>query len=120
MTNRSMLALVISTGETIHNGLLALLTTIPCVSSVLVAQELEASLKLAESHQPAVIIMDMTFLEVQEVIGSMKEICSQAYLIIFVDDMDEKDQAQKIGADSVLIRGFQAKELIDIIESNKF
>jgi len=119
MTKKTMLALVLSTGGTMQNGLLALMTTIPRISSVLVAQDIEAGLKMAENHQPALIIVDMTFLEVQEVIGSMKEICSQAYLIILVDDTDEKGQAQKKGADSVLIRGFQAQELLEIIDAVK-
>jgi len=117
MTKRSMLALVLSTSGTLHNGLLALMTTIPRISSVLVAQGLDAGLKLVENHQPTLIIMDMTFHEVREVIGSMKEICSNAYLIILVDDMDEKVQAQKIGADSVLIRGFLSQDLLEIIEA---
>jgi len=112
-----MFALVISSNGSLHNGLLALLTTIPQLSSVLVAHDMDSGLKLAKNHHPALIILDLIESDIQEYIGMMKEICPQAFLIVLVDDIDEQTLAQELGADNVLIRGFTAQYLIEIIES---
>ena len=117
MTNKSFLALVISSPDSLQNGLLALLTTISPISALLVADDIHSALRMVENHQPALIILDISLSNVQEVVKQIKEQCSQIHLIVLVEDTVQQKIAEESGADSVLIKGFSAQKLIAIVES---
>jgi len=117
MTNKSVLALVVSSPGSLQNGLLALMTTIPKISSVLVAEDVEASLRMVENHQPALIILDMSLPKVQETIKQIKTQWAQIHLIVLVEDIAQQKEIEVFGVDSVLLKGFSAQKLIAIIEN---
>jgi len=117
MTNKSFLALVISSPDSLQNGLLALLTTISPISALLVAEDIHSALRMVENHQPALIILDISLSNVQEVVKQIKEQCSQIHLIVLVEDTVQQKIAEESGADGVLIKGFSAQKLIAIVES---
>jgi len=121
MTNKSVLALVISSPGTLQNGLLALLTTIPPISAVLVAEDTKSALRMVENHQPGLIILELYSCKVgdlvRDLIQKIKEQCPPIHLIILAEDTAQQKEIEAFGVDSVLIKGFPAQKLIAIIES---
>ena len=116
MTNKAVLALVVSSSGTLQNGLLALTTTIPSISAVLVAEDINSALRLVENHQPGLIILDMATLKVQDVIKQIKEQYPRIHLIVLAEDVAQQKEVESFGADSVLLKGFSAQKLIAIVE----
>ena len=117
MTSKSILALVISGSGTLQNGLLALMTTIPQINAVLVAEDVNSALKMVENHHPGLIILDMSIPDMQDVIKQIKEQCPHGHLIVLVEDTIEEKEVEESGADSVLLKGFSAQKLIAIVEN---
>ena len=117
MTKKQILALVVSSPGSLQNGLLALITTIPQISSVLVAEEVDAALRMVENHQPALIIMDVSLPKVQDVIKQVKAQYTQVHLIILADDIAQQKEIEAFDVDSVLLKGFSAQKLIEILEN---
>ena len=117
MTDKSILVLVVSRSGPLQNGLLALTTSIPLISAVLVAEDINSALRMIKNHQPALIILDMSLLKVQEVIQQIKELSPSVYLIYIADDIKQQREAEESGIDSVLIKGFSAQKLITIVEN---
>jgi DNA-binding NarL/FixJ family response regulator len=116
MTKKTVLALFVSNAGSLQNGLLALLTTIPQISPVLVDEELSTALRLVENHQPALAILDVSIPEVKEAIRQIKELCPQIHLIVLVDNVEGQKDAVELGVDRVLLKGFPAQKLVDIVE----
>jgi DNA-binding response OmpR family regulator len=117
MTNKSILTLVVSSSGDFQNGLLALVTTIPSISAVLVAEDINSALRLVENHKPALIILDMPLPDMQDVIKQIKEQCPHVHLIVLVEDTVEEKEVKKSGVDNVLLKGFSAQKLIAIVEN---
>ena len=117
MTNKSVLALVVSSSGVLQNGLLALMTIIPPISAVLVAEDINSALRMVENHQPALILLDMSLLDMQDAIKQIKELCPHIHLIILVEDIKQQKEAEESGVDSVLIKGFSAQKLVAIVEN---
>ena len=116
MTNKSILALVVSSPGTLQNGLLALMTTIPQISSVLVAEDADSALRLVQNHQPTLIILDVSLLKVQDAIKQIKTQWPQIHLIVLADDLTLGKDLEVLGADRVLIKGFPPQKLVEVIE----
>ena len=116
MTKKSVFALVVSNSGSLQNGLLALLTTIPQISPVLVNDELSAALRLVDNHQPVLAILDTSIPNVKETIRQIKELCPHIHLIVLVDNVKGQKDAEELGVDSVLLKGFPAQKLVDIVE----
>ena len=116
MTKKTFLALVTGNPGTFQNGLLALITTFPQISSVIVAEEIESALRMMEIHNPKVVIMDTTFPNVGEVIKEIKTNWPHIFLIVLAESNSEEIEAEAKGADTVLLKGFSPRILIEIIE----
>ena len=116
MTKKSILALVVSSPGTLQNGLLALITTIPQISSVLVAEDVDAALRLVQNHQPTLIIMDISLPKVQEIIKQIKKQWGDIHLIVLADDLTLGTDLEVLGVDSVLIKGFPPQKFVEVIE----
>ena len=117
MTNKSVLALVVSSSGVLQNGLLALMTIIPPISAVLVAEDINSALRMVENHQPALILLDMSLLDMRDVIKQIKELCPHIHLIILVEDIKQQKEVEESVVDSVLIKGFSAQKLVAIVEN---
>jgi DNA-binding NarL/FixJ family response regulator len=116
MTKKSVLALFVSNTGSLQNGLLALLTTIPQISPVLIDEELSTALRMVENHQPALAILDMSIPEVKEAIRQIKELCPHIHLIVLANNVNGQKDAEELGVDTVLLKGFPAQKLVDIVE----
>jgi len=117
MRNKSILVLVISSPGSLQNGLLALMTTIPKISSVLVAEDMETGLRMVENHQPVLIILDISLPKTQALVKQIKTQYAQIHLIVLAEDFTQQKEIKAFGVDSVLIKGFSAQKLIAIIEN---
>jgi len=117
MTNKPILALVVSSSGTLQNGLLALITTIPSISAVLVAEDVKSTLRMVENHQPALVILDISAPDMQDVIKQIKELYPHIHLIVLADDIAQGKEAEELEVDNVLIKGFSAYKLVAIVEN---
>ena len=130
MPSKPVLALVVSSSGDLQNGLLALMTTIPQISAVLVAEDVNSALRMVENHQPALIILDMEegrqelvrdiapcSLQVQDVIHEIKTQFPHIHLIVLVEDVAQQKEAEESGADGALIIGFSAQKFVAIVEN---
>jgi len=116
MTKEAVLTLILSNAGSLQNGLLALLTTIPQINPVLAEEEFGTALSLIEDHQPALAILDMSIPTVEEAIRQIKELCPQIHVIVLANSVKEQKHAKELGVDGVLLKGFSAPKLIDIVE----
>ena len=112
------LALVITQQGTLQNGLLALLTSIPQISAVLVAEDASSGLRMLKDHRPTLVLLDM---DLPEADGQtiLKQIESQGpgiRCIALTDSVQQKQAAETLEADIVLFKGFQAAKLIAVTE----
>lgn len=116
MTNKSIFALVVSGIGPLQDGLLALMTTIPQISAMLVAEEANSALRMVENHQPSLIILDMSLPKMQEVITEIKTQWPQIHLIVVVENTAQQNEVEGSGVDNVLLKGFPAAKLVALIE----
>lgn len=116
MTNKPTLTLIISSPGTLQDGLLALITTIPQVSAVMVAEDINSALRMIENHQPALIILELSSCKVQDIINQINTQSSHINLIVLVENISQQKEAEASGADRVLVKGFPAHKLISIVE----
>ena len=129
MTNKTLLALVVSSAGPYQNGLVALMTTIPQISVVLVAEDVKSALRMVENHLPRLIILDMAEQGqemvpapapyspgVQDVIQQIKSQFPLIQLIVIAEDFEQQKKAEVFGADIALLKGFSAQKLVEIVE----
>jgi DNA-binding NarL/FixJ family response regulator len=118
MTSKSILALIVAIPSTLQNGLLALMTTTPLISAVLVAEEASLMLRMVKDHRPALIVMDMDFPDARMLLKQIKSSWPLTRCILLVDSVDQAKEAEN--ADAVLIKGFTAEKLFETIEDLSF
>ena len=117
MTNKTVLALVVSSSDSLQNGLLALMTTIPQISAVLVAEDVNSTLRMVTNHQPALVVLDLSLPQMQDVITQIKALYPRVQLIVLAEDVTQREAAEALGVDHVLIEGFSAPQLVAIVEN---
>jgi DNA-binding NarL/FixJ family response regulator len=83
---------------------------------VLVDEELSTALRMVENHQPALAVLDMSIPGVVETIRQIKELCPQIHLIVLVNNVKGQKDAEELGVDRVLLKGFPAQMLVDVVE----
>jgi DNA-binding NarL/FixJ family response regulator len=116
MTNKSVFALIIAGPGTLQNGILALITTVPQINAALVAEDVSSALRMIENHQPRIIILDMSFPNVRDIVRQIKVQYPHIHLIVLAEDTSQEKESEALEADRVLIKGFSAKKLIVIVE----
>ena len=114
MTSKPFLALIAVVPSTLQNGLMALMTTTPQISAVLVAEEASLVLRIVKGHRPALIVLDMDFPDAQLLLNQIKSSWSFIRCILLVESADQKREVEN--ADAVLIKGFTAEKLFGTIE----
>ncbi|MFC2026205.1 response regulator [Chloroflexota bacterium] len=117
MTDKTILALVVSSSGLLQNGVLALMTTIPQIGAVLVAEDINSAKRLIENHQPTLIVMDMTLSKVKAVIKKTKVQYPHIHLIVLAEDPEQQKQVEALGIKSVLLKGFSPEKFITTVET---
>jgi len=116
MSNKMVLALVVSSSDSLQDGLLALMTTIPQVSAVLVAEDVSSTLRMVANHQPGLVVLDLSLPQIQDVIMQIKAQYPRIQLIVLAEDITQGEAAGALRVDHVLIKGFSAQKLVTIVE----
>lgn len=115
--NKTILALVVSNPGSLQNGILALMTTIPQISSVLVAEDVDSLLRMVQNHQPAWVILDSTISIEPVLIQQIKDQYPRIHLTVLTDNTTQQEEAEKLAIDSILLKGFSPQKLIEILEN---
>ncbi len=112
------LALIISKQGTLQNSLLALLTTIPQISAVLVAEDAPSGLRILKEHRPRLVLLDMDLPEddAQPILKQIEAQWPGIRCIALTDSVQQKQAAETLAADVVLFKGFSAAKLISVTE----
>jgi DNA-binding NarL/FixJ family response regulator len=116
MTNKSILALVVSSSGSLQNGLLALATTFPGINAVLVAEDADSTLRMIENHHPALIILDLSLSQVKDLIKEIRAQWPRIQLIVIVEDTAEQKEAEELGVCRVLLKGFSTQKFITMVD----
>ena len=114
MISKPLLALIAVVPSTLQNGLMALMTTTPLISTLLVAEEASLLLRMVKDHRPALIVLDIDFPDAQMLLKQIKSSWPLIRCILLVDSVDQEKEAEN--ADAVLIKGFTAEKLFGTIE----
>jgi DNA-binding NarL/FixJ family response regulator len=115
---KRVLALIVAKQDVLQNGLLAVLSTIPRLSAVLVAEDVSSGLRMIGNHGPRLVLVDMDLPEgeAQMILEQIRSQRPRIRCIALADDVQQERTAATLEADAVLLKGFRATTLIDLIE----
>jgi CheY-like chemotaxis protein len=113
-----VLALIVASAGTLQNGLLGLMTTIPQISAVLVAEDISSALRMIADHRPRLVLLDMDLPEdsAQTILVQINAQSLDIGSVALVDSVQQGQKAELLGADGVLLKGFSAAKLISVTE----
>ena len=115
---RPTLALIAVRPGSLQDSLVALMTTMHQVNSVLITEDAASAMRTAAQHRPALVVLEMD-LGVEETCALLKEVKSGWPLtrcLALADCVEQKQEAESAGADVVLIKGFTAARFTTSLE----
>jgi DNA-binding NarL/FixJ family response regulator len=118
MIKRPTLALIATRPGALQDSLVALMTTMPHVNAVLIAEDAAAVLRAMAQHRPALVVLEMD-LSAEEGLAPLQEMGAKwpmTRCLALADDVEQQREAESAGADVVLIVGFPATWFIAAIE----
>jgi DNA-binding NarL/FixJ family response regulator len=118
MTKRPTLALIATRPGALQDSLVALMTTMPQVNAVLIAEDAASALRTMAQHRPALVVLEMD-LSAEERLAPLQEIRAKwpmTRCLALADDVEQQREAVSADADVVLIVGFPATRFIAAIE----
>jgi DNA-binding NarL/FixJ family response regulator len=112
------LALIATRPGSLQSGLVALMTTMPQVNAVIVAEEAVSALRMIAEHLPTLVLLEMALPgeETRTVLKQIKATWPLVRCIVLADDVRQQQEAKAAGADGVLLKGFSAAKLIATVE----
>jgi DNA-binding NarL/FixJ family response regulator len=125
MDKKQSLVLLIIEEINLQSGLVALLTTIPRISAVLVSENSISALKLLKNHRPGLVILDMSLEKdvVEKIMIQIQLQFREIKTLILTDSNLEKEKAKNLHADSYISKGFSAevfeKKLHELLEEDR-
>jgi len=114
---RNVLALIIANPGDLQNGLLALLTTMPEIQTVLVAEEADSALRIVTAHRPALVLLDMSLPKQDIVLRQIKTEWPKTLCIALIGTVQHAQGATVAMADARLLKGFSPSKFIDTVET---
>ena len=114
----STIALLVIRPGPLRNSLQTLLTTLPQIEIIAEARDLSILHRMREEWQPDLILIEAAPIEkmLPKSLHQIKQAWPNVWTIVLVDTMNQQQAAQVAGADAVLIKGFRAAQLVEIIE----
>jgi DNA-binding NarL/FixJ family response regulator len=112
------LALIAIRPGDLQDSLVALMTTMPQVNAVLIAEDAAAARRTMAHHRPSLVVIEAG-LPADQGYDATKEIlteCTWARCIVLADDVEQQRAAESAGADVALIVGFQATRFTAAVE----
>jgi DNA-binding NarL/FixJ family response regulator len=115
---RPTLALVAIQPGSLQDSLVALMTTLQQVKTVLIAEDAASALRAMAGHRPALVVLETSLPaeDGQSALRQIKAAWPSTRCIALADDVYEQDEAEASGADVVLLKGYPAAELIAAVE----
>ena len=114
--NASSVLIVASPGE-LREGLQALLATLAQVGQILVANDGAGALFAIERSCPDLLVVDgnIPASNVQRLLERIREECRYIRCLVLVDGQAEVSEAESNGADRVVLKGYPASQLLQLV-----
>ena len=114
----SALALIAAPPDSLRYSLQALLARLPQINSVQSVEETRSMLAALAAAHPTLVVLDVNLLgdETGPVLAQIKTIAPRARTVVLVDHIDQQQALQAASADLVLLKGYPAAELFNIVE----
>lgn len=116
--SQATVALVIAQPGPLRNSLMTLLSTLPKIEIVAEANDFSTLNRITEDWRPDLIVLEACTQEngLPEAIEQINRALTCTRAIVLVDTKEQHQQAISAGADAVLMKGFRADRLVEIIE----
>ena len=116
--NIPTLAVIAAPSDSLRYSLQALLARLPQINSVQSVEETRSMLAALAAAHPTLVVLDVNLLgdETGPVLAQIKTIAPRARTVVLVDHIDQQQALQAASADLVLLKGYPAAELFNIIE----
>jgi DNA-binding NarL/FixJ family response regulator len=114
----SALALIAAPPDSLRYSLQALLARLPQIDSVQTVQDTRSMLAALITTPPQLVVLDVDLLgdETGPLLAQIKTIAPRARTVALVDRIEQQRALQAASADLVLLKGYPAAELFNIIE----
>lgn len=109
--------LIISRSSVLRESLSALLGTMPEIKMVSATNDLDSAIEFVSKRQPMICIMDFSNQgdDKEQKIDQLKSNLSETKIILLVDTVEAKEEAETHGFDNVVIKGSSVQLLTKII-----
>jgi DNA-binding NarL/FixJ family response regulator len=114
-----MLTLIVARSGAMQQALTTVLSSIPEIEIVGTADDGFSALEIVKAHQPALVMVDDNLPngEVLNLIRYLKKDWPQTKTIALTDGTQQKQALLAAGADTVLLRGIPAEQIIEAINN---
>lgn len=112
------MVLIVTARGYLQNGLEALMTAIPGVDALDEVNDGAMALKVVDEHRPHLVLLD-TDLPGDEEWWVLRQIKAQwpcTQCLVLADNVQQKREAEALGADLVLVKGFPPAKLAETVE----
>jgi DNA-binding NarL/FixJ family response regulator len=118
MNTKLARALIVSPEGPLRDGLLALLTALPRVEIVGVAEDSASALSLIQEHCPALVVLDADLPgdQVWTALRTIKGRWPRIRCVVLASTVERQHAAELAGADSTPLKGYPAEKLYAMIE----
>ena len=115
---KPLLVLIVAEENTLQDGLLALLTTMPEISTVLIAENYSSGIRMIKNHHPGLLVLDMAIQEkgAVKILEQIKFQRLEIKTIVLTDNNEDIKSAIKPGTERYLLKGFTVSKLVSLIE----
>jgi DNA-binding NarL/FixJ family response regulator len=111
--------LIVSTRESLQEGLGALLASLPDIRILARAHSAEEATSIFKNLSPDLLLLDIEGLgeEVHELLAMLQNNHPKSKSLVLVESLRQQTQVQVAGADVALIKGYPADELIATVKA---
>jgi DNA-binding NarL/FixJ family response regulator len=113
----SALALIAAPPDSLRYSLQALLARLPQIESVQSVEDARSLPDILTAAQPQLVVLDVNWLggEAGPVLAQIKTIAPRTRIVALIDRIEQQPALQD-AADLVLLKGYPAAELFNIVE----
>ena len=114
-----MKSLIVARSSAIQEALTTILSSIPQVNTLGVAENSMMALEMIHLHQPELVIVDDNFAEGEtlDFIRRLKKNWGQIKVVVLADKSQQQQTLLESGADAVLLRGIPTEQITKTINT---
>jgi DNA-binding NarL/FixJ family response regulator len=111
--------LIVSTRQSLQEGLEALLASIPEVGNLEHAHSAEQAMSIIENETPDLIVLDLEGFgeKVLGLLATRQKENPNSKSLVLVESLRQQTHVQVAGADVALVKGYPAHELVDTVQA---